>query len=110
MTDHNSAGVSPTNTTLYDAVNPPHYDGPTLKLDIGVAITRGISAFTYKVQCIDIMRHIKDPRLATAFKYLWRVAFGGKKDPMYINSQQEQDRRDIQSAIWYLQDWLDNKV
>jgi hypothetical protein len=54
------------------------------------------------------MRHIKDPRLATALRYLWRVAFGGKKDPKFTGTQREQDEIDIGKAVWYLQDWLEN--
>lgn len=75
-----------------DMVNhPPHYSrGPTIKI--------GSKAIV--ITCIQVMRWIKDARLATAFKYIWRVAFGGK----------ENDREDIQKAIWYLNDWLENKV
>ena len=96
-------------TSRYDAVNPPHYRrGPVIKVDIGENITKGISTFERVIHCIEVMRHIKDPRLATAFKYLWRVAFGGKKEPGDPRPQAEIDSRDIKSAIWYLQDWLDN--
>lgn len=96
---------------LYDAVKPPHYArGPKLKLDIGSRITMGQSKFEYVVNCIDVMRHIRDPRLATAFKYLWRVAFGGKREPGETREQSEIDRRDLESAIWYLKDYLDNPV
>lgn len=52
------------------------------------------------VECIDVIRHITDPRLATAVKYIWRVAFGGKAN----------DREDIEKAIWYLKDWLANPL
>ena len=79
----------------YNAVEPPHYKrGPIITRDIGEAITKGKSVFQFSIQCIEVMRHIKDPRLATAFKYLWRVAFGGKTDPNYIATQQEVDERD----------------
>lgn len=96
----------------YDAVNPPHYQrGPVLHLDVGEQITRGISRFKHTVTCIEVMRAIKDPRLATAFKYIWRVAFGGKCEPgMEQATQRERDERDINSAVWYLQDWLNHEV
>lgn len=96
----------------YDAVNPPHYQrGPVVKGDIGSNITKGIGAWTYAIKCIDVMRAIKDPRLATAFKYIWRVAFGGKCEPgMEQATQRERDERDINSAVWYLQDWLNHEV
>jgi hypothetical protein len=64
----------------------------------------------YPLQCIDVMRRIRDPRLATAFRYLWRVAFGGKTDPDFKLSQQDQDEKDIRKAIWYLTDWIENRV
>lgn len=48
------------------------------------------------LECIEVIRHIRDMRLATAMKYIWRVAFGGKGN----------DREDIAKAIWYLNDWL----
>jgi hypothetical protein len=99
--------------TDYDPVNPPHYRrGP--ELEIGQCDTYGnlVTHFRETVQlggilrmplhCIDVMRHMKDPRLATAFKYIWRVAFGGKLGA--------DDQRDIRSAIWYLQDFLDHPV
>ncbi len=93
----------------YDAVEPPHYKrGPVIKGDIGSKITQGQGAWSHVVQCIEVMRHIKDPRLATAFKYLWRVAFGGKREPGETRTQREIDTRDIESAVWYLQDWLSN--
>ena len=93
----------------YNAVEPPHYKrGPIITRDIGEAITKGKSVFQFSIQCIEVMRHIKDPRLATAFKYLWRVAFGGKTDPNYIATQQEVEERDLKSAMWYLQDYLNH--
>lgn len=96
----------------YDAVNPPHYQrGPVVEGDIGSNITKGIGKWRYAIKCIDVMRAIKDPRLATAFKYIWRVAFGGKCEPgMEQATQRERDERDINSAVWYLQDWLKHEV
>lgn len=96
----------------YNAVEPPHYQrGPVIKGHIGSAITQGKGAWEYTVKCIDVMRAIPDPRLATAFKYIWRVAFGGKCEPgMEASSQRDRDTRDIKSAIWYLQDWVANPV
>ena len=54
------------------------------------------------LECIDVIRHVKDGRLFNAMKYVWRVAFGGKPGT--------DDREDIQKAIWYLNDWLDNPL
>ncbi|PIB80539.1 DUF3310 domain-containing protein [Mycobacterium branderi] len=78
--------------TAPDMVNhPPHYTrGPRIK----AATTGGARV----VECIEVIRHISDFRLATAMKYIWRVAFGGKAN----------DREDIEKACWYLRDWLDN--
>lgn len=52
------------------------------------------------VECIEVIRYITDGRLFNAMKYIWRVAFGGKAN----------DREDIEKAIWYLNDWLDNPL
>ena len=109
-----------------DMVNhPQHYRGPTIEIaTIGIdkkaVDDSGVSA-KYKngegwswlkppksigqkvflrIECIDVIRHVKDMRLANAMKYIWRVAFGGKRN----------DQQDIQKAIWYLNDWLENKV
>lgn len=78
-----------------DMVNhPPHYTrGPR----IGTGV---LGAPPRVIECIEVIRHIKDMRLATAMKYIWRVAFGGKAN----------DREDIEKAIWYLRDWLDNPI
>ena len=77
-----------------DMVNsPPHYRrGPT--------VCCPNCGHSWTLQCIDVIRHIKDGRLFTATKYIWRVAFGGKHN----------DHEDIDKARWYLQDWLDNHV
>jgi hypothetical protein len=81
-----------------DMVNhPPHYTrGP----QITFRLEGGGLAIPHTVECIEVIRHIKDGRLFTAVKYIWRVAFGGKFN----------DREDIEKAIWFLQDWLDNPV
>lgn len=78
-----------------DMVNhPPHYTrGPRIQAH------RAWGAGGSVIECIEVIRHITDFRLATAMKYIWRVAFGGK----------DNDREDIQKAIWYLTDWLDNE-
>ncbi len=94
-----------------DMVNhPPHYKGPYVA--IGECQSDGTvvgwrrhakqlaRTLFVPIECIDIIRHIKDMRLANAMKYIWRVAFGGKKN----------NREDIEKAMWYLQDWLDNKI
>jgi hypothetical protein len=79
--------------------HPPHYTrGPEL------AITRNdhfsTETIRHVVECIEVIRHIRDMRLANAMKYVWRVAFGGKAN----------DREDIQKAIFYLNDFLNNPV
>lgn len=83
-----------------DMVNhPPHYTrGP--KVFATLAATSGPNPASRVLECIEVIRHIQDVRLATAIKYIWRVAFGGK----------ENDRQDIEKAIWYLRDWLNNEV
>lgn len=75
-----------------DMVNqPPHYTrGPMLH----------IGEDLHRLECIEVVRHINDFRLANAMKYIWRVAFGGK-----VN-----DPEDIQKARWYLSDWLDHPI
>ncbi|QCG78195.1 hypothetical protein SEA_CANDLE_88 [Mycobacterium phage Candle] len=89
----------------YDAVSPPHYQrGPR------VFLSDHETAEFYDIQCIDVFRHMQDPRLATAFKYIWRVAFGGKAEPWDSRTQVERDARDIKSAIWYLEDYVANPV
>ena len=95
----------------YDAVTPPHYHrGPLLRIDIGSAITKGVAIVDHRLHCIEVMRCIQDPRLATALRYLWRVSFGGKSDPKHDVTQHEQDVEDIAKAIWYLRDWIDHPV
>lgn len=89
-----SAGSSPIEPEHppVDMVNhPPHYTrGPVIYW----------GTIQMNIECIQVIRHIKDVRLATAVKYIWRVAFGGK----------ENDRQDIEKAIFYLNDWLDNPI
>lgn len=80
-----------------DMVNhPPHYTrGPSVRCRcMNVACASSV------IECIEVIRHITDMRLANAMKYIWRVAFGGK----------DNDREDIQKAIFYLNDWLDNPI
>lgn len=64
-----------------DPINPAHYKGAP-------------------VEAIEVIRHIRDARLANAMKYIWRISFGGK----------ENDRDDAAKAIWYLNDYLDHPV
>lgn len=49
------------------------------------------------IEAIDVLEHVQDYRLGTAMKYIWRVAFGGK----------DNNRQDIQKAVWYLNRWLE---
>jgi len=91
----------------YNAVEPPHYrNGPIIKGDIGPQITTGNGSYQHELQCIEVMENIQDPRLATAFKYLWRVAFGGKSEPWDARTQSQIDERDLRSAIWYLDRYI----
>lgn len=77
-----------------DMVNHPgHYTrGPSVWIEE--------SHTRLHIECIEVIRHITDMRLANAMKYIWRVAFGGK----------DNDEQDIEKAIWYLRDWLDNPL
>jgi hypothetical protein len=82
-----------------DPINPQHYKrGPWIDTKFNGDDYTGESAIARTIECIEVIRHITDMRLATAIKYLWRVAFGGKHN----------DREDVKKAMWYLQDWLDN--
>jgi hypothetical protein len=88
--------------TDIDMVNhPPHYTrGPKITRQATFNIVGDKAITTFIVECIEVIRHISDMRLATAMKYIWRVAFGGK----------DNDREDIEKAIFYLKDWLDNPI
>lgn len=79
--------------------HPEHYTrGPSIELPAGKARSWNANYPDRRLtlECIQVIRHIRDMRLANAMKYIWRVAFGGKAN----------DREDIKKAIWYLQDWL----
>lgn len=101
----------------YNAVEPPHYNGK-LYVEVGPCDTYGNltghsrttmerdGKLYVQVDCIDVFREIQDPRLATALKYIWRVAFGGKAEPWDTRDQHERDARDIESARWYLADYV----
>lgn len=80
---------------MADNVNhPAHYTrGPVFGyIGYNGKPARGI------IEALDVIRHLTDIRLANAMKYIWRVGFGGKAN----------DTEDIQKAIFYLNDWLDN--
>jgi Protein of unknwon function (DUF3310) len=95
---------------VIDMVNhPPHYvRGPKVDMtepakSFAVGLAHDVAKKLWvTIECIEVIRWIKDPRLFSAMKYIWRVAFGGKAGA--------DDRQDIQKAIWYLNDWLDNEV
>jgi hypothetical protein len=73
--------------------HPTHYTrGPK------IAITVGSKTIVRVIECIEVVRHIKDFRLATATKYIWRVGFGGKWD----------DVEDVRKAIFYLNDFIEH--
>lgn len=80
--------------TTPDMVNhPPHYTrGPT--------VTCPSCDTSFVLECIQVVRYIRDFRLATAMKYLWRVGFGGKAD----------DVEDVSKAIWYATDYTENSI
>lgn len=85
--------------TSIDMVNhPPHYErGPQIECpECGHVRT---------LQHIEVFRYIKDSRLATAFKYIWRVAFGGKD-----SGNTAKDVQDIGKAGFYLKDFEENPV
>lgn len=105
-----------------DMVNhPPHYSssrGPKVQigeLPEGESQRRAMDWLKYtveygrkvfiEIECIEIIRWIPDMRLATAMKYIWRVAFGGKEP-----GNNAKDQEDIQKAIWYLNDYLNNSL
>jgi hypothetical protein len=52
------------------------------------------------LEAIEVVRYIRDSRLANAQRYLWRIAFGGKLD----------SAEDAQKLIWYINDWLEHPV
>lgn len=98
-----------------DMVNhPPHYEGPEIELGqcdtYGTMKNWAIATYQlggkrwWKISCITIMRHIKDPRLATAFKYIWRASFKGK------NIDNGGRKEDVKNAIWYLNDYVVNDI
>lgn len=66
-----------------DMVNhPPHY-----------------TSHPKNIECIDVIEDCSNFNLATAIKYLWRVAFGTKSDPV----------EDLKKAQWYIQRELDRR-
>ena len=44
-------------------------------------------------ECIDIIEHVDNYNLGAAMKYLWRVTFGTKSDPI----------KDLQKAKWHIE-------
>lgn len=52
------------------------------------------------IEAIEVIRYIRDARLANAVRYIWRVSWAGK-----WNSHE-----DIQKAIWYLTDYLEHPI
>ena len=72
---------------MADWVNPDHYK-------------RGPAIDGRTVEAIEVIRHIRDSRLANAQRYLWRIAFGGK----WNNAE------DAQKIIWYLNDYLNHPI
>lgn len=78
-----------------DMVNhPPHYRGPT------IVCPKCKESFV--LECIMVIRWIRDMRLANAMKYIWRVAFGGKMGV--------EEREDIEKSRWYLNDFVEVEI
>ena len=76
--------------------HPQHYRrGPQLTITANDA-----EPLHHSLEAIEVIRWVRDARLANAMRYLWRVAFGGKWD----------DREDIRKAIWYLNDYLEHPI
>lgn len=76
---------------VVDEVNhPPHYKSPA-----------SCSRCGHEIQCIDVTRHMNFS-LGNAVKYIWRVAFGGKRgqDPV----------KDLEKSSWYVRDEIDARV
>jgi len=71
----------PDPTPAVDMVNhPPHYTG-----------------HPDGYEALDVLRKGKYYNLTTAMKYLWRINFGTKSNPI----------EDAQKALFYIQDWID---
>lgn len=73
--------------------HPDHYTR-------GPKVTCPECEHTWTLECIEVIRHIRDGRLFTAMKYLWRVSFGGKWD----------DHEDIEKSHWYGNDYLEHPI
>lgn len=90
-------------STPVDMVDhPPHYlnKNAVIVIDEHETFVSDDGIVMRPVECVELMRRIKDPRLATAFAYLWRVAFGGK----------DNDDEDIRKTIWWLTDFVEHKI
>jgi hypothetical protein len=92
-----------TPATPVDMVNhPPHYlnKNAVIVADEHETFVAEDGRAMRPVECVELMRRIKDPRLATAFAYIWRVSFGGK----------DNDHEDVEKTVWWLTDWLEHKI
>lgn len=98
-------------STDYDPVNPPHYQrGPEVAIYTCNTYGHPMKLLRSTIQragklwiaihCIDIVAAMPDYCLAQAVRYIWRVAWGGKVG--------EDDKVDIQKAVWYLTHWLES--
>ena len=67
--------------------NPAHYK-------------RGPKVDGRTLEAIEVIRYMRDSRLANAQRYLWRIAFGGKWD----------SREDAKKLLWYINDWLNHPI
>ena len=76
--------------------SPSHYRrGPRLSMT-----TKDDEPLEHSLEAIEVIRWIRDARLANAMRYLWRVSFGGKWN----------NNEDIRKAIWYLNDYLEHTI
>ena len=50
-------------------------------------------------EALDVLRKGEYYNLTTAMKYLWRINFGSKTNPV----------EDAKKAIFYIQDWIDHQ-
>lgn len=83
-----------------DRVNhPAHYLNTNARIDPDEHELIEIDGKMWRpVECIELLRHIKDPRLAHVFVYVWRICFGGKDD----------DVEDASKGSWFLKDFVEH--
>ena len=79
--------------------HPKHYLNLNARIDPDEHDLVEIDGILWRpVECIELLRHIKDPRMAHVFVYVWRICFGGKDD----------DAEDAGKARWFLNDFIEH--